>query len=72
MRGPEEACCQGHGLGRVWRELREVAALDLIPDKHTRDNEATGIAEPGRVLPKHACFPGEAEQLALQKQREGH
>lgn len=23
------------------------------------------------MLPKHACFPGEAEQPALQRQREG-
>lgn len=72
MRGPEEVCCHGHGLGQGCRDLREVAALDPIPFKHTQDNEATGIAEPGRVLPKHACFPGEAEQPALQKQREGH
>lgn len=54
-------------LGTFHQDLRAVAVQPLgTAGQLVKQSEGKGW-----VLPKHACFPGEAEQPALQRQREG-
>lgn len=54
-------------LGPSTRTVRAVAVQPLgTAGQLVKQSEGKGW-----VLPKHACFPGEAEQPALQRQREG-